>query len=86
MTNKEIGNKEILSKYQQSRYRLEPFKKRLSNKCDTEMKAIQKLAKYDKNEANEKRLNEAMGRIVKFKNELFLAWKKNLDSDFLDDK
>ena len=84
MAKKVIGSKEILSKYQKSKLQLESSKDSLVKKCDRKLIELERLTKHEKNKEDERRLNEAMGRIVKFKNELFLAWRKNLNSDFLD--
>ena len=85
MANKVIGNQKILSKYQQVKKHLETSKDALLRKCDIKMNTLQSLVKYDKNEKDEERLAEAMGRIVEFKNKLNKAWKDSLNSDFLDE-
>jgi len=86
MAKKVIGNQEILVKYQRGRQDLREASFRLLKKCQIKLERLVKLKKFQMNEADENRLNKAMGRIVSFKGDLLRIWKKNLEDEFLEEE
>jgi len=84
LKKKNIGSKEILSKYHRVRESLLITRKTFEIKCNSQLHVLDKLRDSPMNDNDGKRLDRAMSRIILFKSDIFSCWNKRFQDDLLE--